>query len=195
MECQDGCHRAHLVVLFVEREATQLLESCLYVLNWVVCFWRLFGFFLFVVLLGLLLYCLFFRWEEDTGTLTKEEECRVTTLDFSHGEDSHQKDYGVNRNELHINYMEFIPRLDRLPFSRWHLALVVVLGVSWIFDGFEVSSLSLCSSSIKTSLSVENSSFYLISTFYMAGCAIGGLIFGFLSYFIGRKQIFIVRST
>jgi MFS family permease len=89
--------------------------------------------------------------------------------------------------------MEELTRLDRLPFARWHLALVVVLGVSWIFDGFEVSSLSLCSSSIKTSLNIENSQYYIISSCYLAGCAIGGLAFGFLSFFIGRKQIFIVQ--
>lgn len=138
---------------------------------------------------------LFFRREEDAGSFTQEKHCGFAPLDFSYEEDSNQKDYGVDRNELHINKMEFIPRLDRLPLSRWHIALVIVLGVSWIFDGFEVSSLSLCSSSIKTSLSVENSQFYLISTFYMVGCAVGGLVFGFLSYFIGRKQIFIVQCT
>lgn len=91
--------------------------------------------------------------------------------------------------------MQELRRLDRLPFSRWHLALVIVLGVSWVFDGYEVSSLSLCSSSIKLSLSIENSQYYLISSCYLTGCAIGGLGFGLLSFFIGRKQIFIVSGS
>lgn len=91
--------------------------------------------------------------------------------------------------------MQELHRLDRLPFSRWHLALVIVLGVSWVFDGYEVSSLSLCSSSIKLSLSIENSQYYLISSCYLTGCAIGGLGFGLLSFFIGRKQIFIVSGS
>lgn len=69
---------------------------------------------------------------------------------------------------------------------------MIVLGVSWIFDGYEVSSLSLCSTSIKQSLAIENSEYYLISSFYMVGCAVGGLTFGILSFFVGRKNIFIV---
>lgn len=88
--------------------------------------------------------------------------------------------------------MQELTRLDKLKFSRWHLTLVVVLGISWVFDGYEVSSLALCSTSIKHSLNIDNNQYYLISTFYMIGCALGGLTFGVLSFFVGRKSIFIV---
>jgi hypothetical protein len=30
-------------------------------------------------------------------------------------------------------------RLDLLPWSRWHLRIVVALGTSWILDGLEVN--------------------------------------------------------
>ena len=36
-------------------------------------------------------------------------------------------------------------KLDRLPFSRWHLFMVIALGTIWIFDGYEVTLLSLFS--------------------------------------------------
>jgi hypothetical protein len=39
-----------------------------------------------------------------------------------------------------INITTDIPaRLDRLPWSRFHLFVVVALGVTWILDGLEVT--------------------------------------------------------
>ena len=38
---------------------------------------------------------------------------------------------------------EILQRLDRLEFSRWHLFMVLSLGLVWIFDGYEVSLISL----------------------------------------------------
>ena len=31
------------------------------------------------------------------------------------------------------------PRLDRLPWSKWHVRLVIALGITWILDGLEAS--------------------------------------------------------
>lgn len=36
-----------------------------------------------------------------------------------------------------------LEELDTLKFSKWHFFMVVALGTTWIFDGFEVSMLSL----------------------------------------------------
>lgn len=36
-------------------------------------------------------------------------------------------------------------RLDKLPFSRWHIMMVLAIGTIWIFDGYEVSLVSLFS--------------------------------------------------
>jgi hypothetical protein len=30
-------------------------------------------------------------------------------------------------------------RMDRLPWSRWHVRIIVALGTSWILDGLEVT--------------------------------------------------------
>jgi hypothetical protein len=30
-------------------------------------------------------------------------------------------------------------RMDRLPFSRWHLLVIAALGITWILDGLEVT--------------------------------------------------------
>ena len=31
------------------------------------------------------------------------------------------------------------PRLDRLPWSRWHRRVIIALGITWILDGLEVT--------------------------------------------------------
>jgi hypothetical protein len=36
-------------------------------------------------------------------------------------------------------------RLDSLPFSRWHVGMILAIGTIWIFDGYEVSLVSLFS--------------------------------------------------
>ena len=30
-------------------------------------------------------------------------------------------------------------RLDRLPFSQWHLIMVIALGITWLLDGLELN--------------------------------------------------------
>jgi hypothetical protein len=35
-------------------------------------------------------------------------------------------------------------RMDRLPFSRWHLLVIAALGITWILDGLEVTMVATC---------------------------------------------------
>ncbi|GIQ90464.1 hypothetical protein KIPB_013265, partial [Kipferlia bialata] len=42
--------------------------------------------------------------------------------------------------EVHSNLPA---RLDRLPWSGWHWRCILALGISWILDGLEVTSISL----------------------------------------------------
>jgi hypothetical protein len=50
--------------------------------------------------------------------------------------------------------MDQLTRLDYLPFSRWHYLTVLLLGVSWLFDGYEVSSLVVSSQVLKHTLNI-----------------------------------------
>ena len=45
---------------------------------------------------------------------------------------------GLNNKSLRV-----LRRLDSLPFARWHFFMVISLGAVWIFDGYEVSLISL----------------------------------------------------
>ena len=42
-------------------------------------------------------------------------------------------------------------RLDRLPWGRFHVLIVVALGVTWLLDGLEVTLAGAVASALKTS--------------------------------------------
>ncbi len=85
-------------------------------------------------------------------------------------------------------------RLDRLPWSRFHWFVVIVLGVTWILDGLEVALKSAVSSMLQhpLSLGLTTENIGLIISFYMLGTVIGALVFGFLTDRYGRKKMFYV---
>lgn len=89
-----------------------------------------------------------------------------------------------------IESQSLTSKLDALPFSRWHIFMIVGLGTIWIFDGYEVSLISLFSHYIIHETSEHD--FKLIVTAYQIGCIIGSIGFGFCAYFYGRKTVFIV---
>lgn len=85
---------------------------------------------------------------------------------------------------------KLLPRLDRLELSRWHVFVTVALGLVWVFDGYEVTLISLYRNEIVKESS-ENAFKSLVSA-YQIGCIIGSLLFGVLAFVIGRRRIFIV---
>lgn len=85
-------------------------------------------------------------------------------------------------------------RLDRLPWSRWHLVMVIALGITWLLDGLEVTLAGSLASILKqkaalglTDLQVGGS-----ATGYLAGAVSGALIFGWLTDRLGRKKLFLI---
>lgn len=83
-------------------------------------------------------------------------------------------------------------RLDRLPWSRFHMLIVVALGITWILDGLEVTIIGSLAPSLERSdtlaLSPEGVGF--ASSSYVAGAVLGSLVFGWMTDQLGRKQIF-----
>ncbi len=85
-------------------------------------------------------------------------------------------------------------RLDRLPWSRWHLRMVTALGITWLLDGLEVTMAGALASILKdpralglTDVQVGGS-----ATAYLAGAVAGALVFGWLTDLLGRKKLFFV---
>ncbi len=85
-------------------------------------------------------------------------------------------------------------RLDRLPFGRFHLLVIVALGITWILDGLEVTLAGALSGELKSSgaLGLSNADVGLAGSCYLAGAVIGAFFFGWLTDRLGRKKLFTI---
>ena len=88
-------------------------------------------------------------------------------------------------------------RLDRLPWGRFHTLVVVALGITWIFDGLEVTLAGSLAGALKESPSLRfsNTDIGLASSAYLAGAVIGAIFFGWLTDRLGRKKLFFLTLT
>src|SRR5271165_1072281 len=85
-------------------------------------------------------------------------------------------------------------RLDRLPWSRFHLLVVLGLGITWILDGLEVTIVGSLGPALQsqTTLHLSSSDLGSIASFYVVGAVVGALGFGWLTDRSGRRIVFYV---
>jgi len=85
-------------------------------------------------------------------------------------------------------------RLDRLPWSRFHLLVVVALGVTWILDGLEVTIVGAVGPVLQSpeTLGLSSTQVGTTASAYVVGAVIGALLFGWLTDRFGRRFIFYV---
>jgi len=85
-------------------------------------------------------------------------------------------------------------RLDRLPWSAWHVRIITALGTSWILDGLEVTLVGSLSGVLqgKDGLSLSDQAVAAAATTYLAGAVLGALLFGQLTDRLGRRKLFLV---
>ena len=100
------------------------------------------------------------------------------------------------RNDVAID-TDIPARLDSLPWGRFHTLVVVALGITWIFDGLEVTLAGALSGALKDSpvLKFSNADIGIIGSAYLAGAVIGALFFGWLTDRLGRKRLFFITLT
>jgi MFS family permease len=93
--------------------------------------------------------------------------------------------------EIETNIPE---RMDRLPWSRWHVRIITALGTSWLLDGLEVTLVGSLSGILesKNGLSLTDQQVTAAATIYLAGAVCGALFFGHLTDRLGRKKLFLV---
>jgi MFS family permease len=85
-------------------------------------------------------------------------------------------------------------RLDRLPWSRFHLLVVVALGVTWVLDGLEVTIVGSIGPSLQSraTLGLTPDSIGAVASFYVAGAVCGALVFGWITDRFGRRLVFFI---
>ena len=83
-------------------------------------------------------------------------------------------------------------RLDRLPWSRWHVLVVFALGVTWILDGLEVTLAGSLGAILKdpATLGLSDTQIGASATAYLLGAVGGALGFGYATDVWGRKRLF-----
>ena len=85
-------------------------------------------------------------------------------------------------------------RLDRLPWSAWHLRILVALGTSWLLDGLEVTLVGSLSGVLESAngLRLTGPQVTGAASTYLAGAVLGALLFGYLTDRLGRRRLFLV---
>lgn len=87
-------------------------------------------------------------------------------------------------------HSRLLARLDSLPFTRFHLVLVLALGSNWFFDGYQVQLISVTQTDLASYLAVDPEYIPFMSSVYLLGCVSGALFFGTLAFRYGRKRLF-----
>ncbi|HVZ06386.1 MFS transporter [Rhodopila sp.] len=83
-------------------------------------------------------------------------------------------------------------RIDRLPWSRFHLLVVIALGITWVLDGLEVTIIGSIGPMLTHpgTLALTDQDIGTIAAWYVAGAVAGALLFGWMTDRFGRRSIF-----
>ncbi|ARM74817.1 MFS transporter [Acidianus manzaensis] len=85
-------------------------------------------------------------------------------------------------------------RLDRLPWSPWHVLVVIALGITWILDGLEVTIVGVISDVLTkpSTLALTDFEAGFLGTAYLIGAVVGAIFFSYLTDKYGRKKLFMI---
>jgi len=85
-------------------------------------------------------------------------------------------------------------RLDRLPWARFHLLVVVALGITWILDGLEVTIVGALGGVLQSphTLHLSSQQIGTVASCYVGGAVLGAVIFGWFTDRFGRRTMFYV---
>jgi len=83
-------------------------------------------------------------------------------------------------------------RLDRLPWSRFHILVVVALGVTWILDGLEVTIVGAIGPVLQSAktLGLSAGEIGAAGSAYVTGAVLGAVVFGWMTDRFGRRLVF-----
>jgi MFS transporter, putative metabolite:H+ symporter len=89
-------------------------------------------------------------------------------------------------NDLPLTEQTIAARLERLPYSQWHITITVVLGVAIFFDSFDSLAIAYVLPVIKEQWHIPPQSIGGLISIANFGQALGALTFGWIAERIGR---------
>lgn len=85
---------------------------------------------------------------------------------------------------------EIAARIERLPFSRWHLKMGAIVATGWFFDGFDALAIAYVLPVLLPLWHISFTKFGLMIGAGYAGQLIGSIFFGWLAERVGRVPVF-----
>ncbi|HUZ74165.1 MAG TPA: MFS transporter [Stellaceae bacterium] len=89
-------------------------------------------------------------------------------------------------NEASITEQTIAARIERLPFSRWHITVTVILGVAIFFDSFDSLAIAYVLPVLIREWHIAAQDIGKLISIANLGQAVGALFFGWLAERIGR---------
>jgi putative MFS transporter len=89
-------------------------------------------------------------------------------------------------NELPLTEQTIAARLERLPYSQWHITVTIVLGVAIFFDSFDSLAIAYVLPVLKEQWHIPPQSIGGLISIANFGQALGALTFGWIAERIGR---------
>jgi MFS family permease len=83
-------------------------------------------------------------------------------------------------------------RLDRLPWSGFHRKIVLILGIAFVLDGFEVSVYGSVLGTLAKLWNMSAIQASSLMSIFLIGMFVGAYVFGYLTDILGRKRLFVV---
>ncbi len=80
-------------------------------------------------------------------------------------------------------------RIERLPFSRWHLRMGIVVGTGWFFDGFDALAIAYVLPVLIPMWHLSTLQWSSLISMGYVGQLIGSIFFGWLAERIGRVPV------
>ncbi len=93
-------------------------------------------------------------------------------------------------SESHSDHL--VERLSSLPWNRFHTVIVVLFGVGWAMDAFEVTLIGNLLGALQERFHLGANAMSLILAAWFAGLMLGAAGFGYLADRYGRRRIFLV---
>lgn len=83
-------------------------------------------------------------------------------------------------------------RLDRLPFSRPHVRLLVGSGIGWALDAMDVGLIAFVMAALAVEWQLDRTALSWIASIGFVGMALGASLGGLLADRFGRRQVFAI---